>query len=122
MGKPKETPTPPVKIKRSKINGLPLGKPIGRPVGTTLDEPVNFDVLAACDRLIPIGFATCEKILRTKGNAISRQTLQFQITRFMTERRYGLPITPITGAGGGPLVATFTQIVQQIDGAKVEKL
>lgn len=82
----------------------------------------NFDFKAECARLLPLSMTRMEQVLRS-GNPKNKAwaPVYLRIGEFLADRNYGRPAQAITGANGGPLAVSFSQILGAIDGSKGEK-
>ena len=78
-----------------------------------------FDLKAEFAKALPDGVRACAKILREKT---ATPALKVKVTEMMADRLYGRPPMAITGSAGGPLLVSFTQILEGIAGDRQEKL
>lgn len=74
----------------------------------------------ACENLLPLGLARAQEILERKGKSYAGHHIR--VLDQLADRVLGRPPMAITGAGGGPLVVSFEQVLKEIDGSKSEKL
>jgi hypothetical protein len=74
----------------------------------------------ACDNLLPKALSRVQKIIKAEepSTGASSQVRAFEALR---DSVYGKPPQAITGAGGGPLIQSFIQILNVTDGSKMEK-
>ena len=84
-----------------------------------LRRAVEYDFKLECQRLLPIAVDQVEKHL-TKGHFKPRETVD--VLETLRDSVHGKPAQTIQSPGGGPLVGSFTVMLQHIDGAKNEKL
>lgn len=98
------------------VKGGPIPKSPGRPPTPKLS---GYDFKADAARLLPLAMKRIERLLRTRD---TESALIVRIAENLADRVHGRPSQSITGANGGPLLLSFTQIVQGVDGAKAEKL
>lgn len=80
-------------------------------------EKVDFK--ERCRALLPIATDQLAKRIE-KGKMKDGDVLR--ATEVLRDSVHGKPAQAITGAGGGPLAFSFSQLVAHIDGAKVEKI
>jgi hypothetical protein len=74
----------------------------------------------ACESLLPIATQRVQEILERKGT--KREGSHLRAIEILGDRVYGRPAQAITGANGGPLAVTFTELVGKANGAKDEQL
>ena len=74
----------------------------------------------ACENLLPMSLARAQEILERTGTA--REGSHIRLLDILADRVHGRPPIAITGAGGGPILASFTQLLTKVDGANTEKL
>lgn len=74
----------------------------------------------ACDNLLPKALSRVQKIVKTAEPKAGAH-VHVRALEVLADRVYGKPPQAITGAGGGPLLVSFQQILAGIDGASVEK-
>lgn len=91
------------------------GNPGGRPKQSKQLE----DFKLSCTRLLPVGMIEIEKLIRARKTPAS---VKVRIMEMMSDRVYGRPHQALTGAQGGPIVVSFTEILTAIDGSKVERM
>ena len=105
--------------KTSFVKGGFIPKSPGRPRKHPLPTLDNYDIKAECLKLLPRALKECERILKDPSK--KSQGLKVRIAEMLADRIYGRPSQAITGAGGGPLVHSFAQILAGVDGAEKEK-
>lgn len=76
--------------------------------------------LEACEHLLPKAVERVGEIVEKKGMAHAGHHLR--ATELLADRLYGKSAQAITGAGGGPLLVSFQQVLGHVDGAKKEKI
>jgi hypothetical protein len=91
----------------------------GRPKGSGEPPVGNWDIKDKCAELLPLAFAECEKILRSPLK--SREPLKVRITEMISDRLHGRPSQAITASLQGPLAASFTELMANVDGSKGER-
>lgn len=121
--------------KKGKPRGVPFkkGKPggPGRPKETMEQRVAKQEIrrfvrqraatfLEACDALLPKAIDRVDELLERKG--ARHQDAHLRALEKLGDRVLGKPPQAITGAGGGPLVVSFQQILAGVDGAKDEKI
>jgi len=76
--------------------------------------------LEAVESLMPAAVERVGEVVKRKGAEHAPQHLR--ALELLADRLYGRPAQAITGAGGGPLLVSFTQVLAGVDGDKKEKL
>lgn len=76
--------------------------------------------LEACEKLLPKAVERVEEALDRKGPA--HGPLHLRAMESLSDRLHGRPAQAITGAGGGPLLVSFQQVLGFVDGGKKEKI
>lgn len=119
---------------KRKVVGIPFkkgwkGGP-GRPRLNPLEKAVRKEIKAyakqqvdtfveACEKLLPLAVDRTQEILNRKG--VKREGSHLRALDLLADRVFGRPPIAITGAGGGPLVVSFEQLLKEVDGSKPEK-
>ncbi len=92
-------------------------------------EEVAYDLKARLVAILPTVVSNIETIVaQAKKKAKEAKnadaidgTLHVRLLDSIGDRLYGKPPQAITGSGGGPLLVSFTQLVDRVDGNKQEK-
>lgn len=74
----------------------------------------------ACESLLPKAMDRVQEALERKG--AKHGPLHVRATEMLRDSVYGRPAQAITGAGGGPLVVSFQQILNKIPDGGGEKI
>lgn len=117
--------------KTSFVKGGPIPKSPGRPPKTPIEKEAHRLVkkyarqrvntfIEACENLLPIAVDRVEEALRRKGE--EHGPLHLRALETLGDRVYGRPAQAITGAGGGPLVVSFQEILAAVPEGKREKI
>lgn len=98
----------------------PLGRARGKLVKTFIEQEAE-SFKEACGNLLPLAMSRVRDVLEKKDKKLSGHHIR--ATEMLRDSVFGRPPQAITGAGGGPFVATFTQLLgEKVDGARHEKL
>lgn len=103
------------------------GRPRKNPIVKAADKIIKAyakqhadSFLEACEKLLPDATDRISEIVKKKGMAHAGHHIR--ATELLTDRLYGKPAQAITGAGGGPLLVSFQQVLGHVDGSKKEKI
>jgi hypothetical protein len=100
------------------VKGGDIPKSPGRPK-RNLPPVEGYDFKANCAQLMPLAMKRVQELLENRRTA---PAIKMRAADFLADRLYGRPPQAITGAGGGPLLVSFTQILSGVDGARHERL
>lgn len=76
--------------------------------------------IEACEKLLPRALNKLDKLIDSNCGWRA-MAAHIRIVEVLSDRIYGRPAQAITGAHGGPLVVSFVQIIDRIDGGAVER-
>ena len=103
------------------------GRPPKNPLQKAIDKEIRdyakqhaASFKEACENLLPLAVARVHEALERKGK--TRENAHLRAMDLLADRVYGRPPQAITGAGGGPLVVSFEQLLKEVDGSKTEKM
>jgi hypothetical protein len=118
---------PPVNAFKKGDPNIP--KSPGPPVLTALQKAERkaarelvFDLKQEYAKALPQLVARVVTAGRRRDKSVARDRLAKEILSDFSDRIYGRPAQAITGSGGGPLLVSFAQVLQGIDGAKQQPL
>ena len=103
----------------------------GRPRKPLVDKLIDREIkrfakqrantfIEACESLLPLAVDRVGEALKVRG--IKHAPIHLRALESLGDRVYGRPAQAITGAGGGPLVVSFQQILGKIPDGKREKI
>lgn len=84
-----------------------------------LQRAVDYDFKQECRALLPLATDRLEKRL---SKDTMKDTDLLRSVELLRDSVHGKPAQALTGPDGGPLVFSFAQLVQNVDGAKREKI